>query len=72
MMGIAAKTASTRGRSHRVIKAFRNDESGATTVEYGLILALMFLAIIGAVKNFGSSTNAMYDKIETTMSDAIE
>ena len=30
----------------------RKDERGATAVEYGLILALIFLAMVGAVATF--------------------
>ena len=32
------------------IKNFFNDESGATAVEYGLLVALISVMIIGAVK----------------------
>lgn len=39
------------------------DERGATAIEYGLIVALIFLAIIGAVNNFTNETTAMYSEI---------
>ena len=39
------------------------DESGATAVEYGLILAMVFLAMIGAVQAFGQEAIALWDSI---------
>lgn len=39
------------------------DESGATAVEYGLILAMVFLAMIGAVEAFGTEAIALWDRI---------
>ena len=42
---------------------FARDERGATVVEYGLIAALVFLAIVGAVTAFSENTKAMFDMI---------
>lgn len=39
------------------------DTEGATAVEYGLILALIFLAMIGAVQTFGQTTISMWTKV---------
>jgi pilus assembly protein Flp/PilA len=36
-----------------LLTRFLRDQSGATAVEYGLLLASIFLAIIGAVTLFG-------------------
>jgi pilus assembly protein Flp/PilA len=38
------------------------DEAGVTAIEYGLIAALIAVAIIGAVSATGDSLGAMYDK----------
>lgn len=46
------------------------DASGATAVEYGLILALIFLAMIGAVQGFGDVTTQMWNDISTKMVQA--
>ncbi|MBX7495855.1 Flp family type IVb pilin [Qipengyuania sp. 6B39] len=46
------------------------DESGATAVEYGLILALIFLAMVGAIQTFGTSTITMWNKVQTAVSTA--
>ena len=43
------------------------DESGATAVEYGLILALVFLAMLGAVQTFGTSAIDMWTKVKDTV-----
>jgi len=36
---------------------FIRDESGATAIEYGLIVALIAVVIIGAVTTLGSNLN---------------
>ena len=46
------------------------DERGATAVEYGLILALVFLAIVGAVSLVASSTVDMWDDVSQKVRDA--
>jgi pilus assembly protein Flp/PilA len=47
------------------------DESGATAIEYGLIVALIFLAIIGGLSTFATNENAMYTHISNTIAGAI-
>ena len=39
----------------KLIKNFRQDESGATAIEYGLIAALVSVAAIGALGSLGDS-----------------
>ena len=46
------------------------DESGATAIEYGLIAALIAVAIIGAVTALGENASATFDKIATEMADS--
>ena len=41
-----------------VISRFISDESGATAIEYGLIVALIAVVIIGAVTTLGTNLNA--------------
>jgi Flp pilus assembly pilin Flp len=36
---------------------------GATAVEYGLLLALIVVVVIGAMQAFGTSSSALYDKL---------
>jgi len=56
----------------QMVNNFRDDESGATAIEYALIVGLIFLSIVGAVTAFSNSTSEMYDTIDTTLTDAIE
>lgn len=55
---------------HNLFKAILADRSGATAVEYGLILALVFLAMIGAVTGVGTETIDMWDEVSDEVSDA--
>jgi pilus assembly protein Flp/PilA len=47
---------------HRIRKLGR-DERGATAVEYGLILALIFLAMIAGVRAFAEQTITMWQGV---------
>lgn len=49
------------------LRAFWRDEEGGTAIEYGLIVGLIFLAILGAVNNMATSTSEMYSEIESAM-----
>jgi pilus assembly protein Flp/PilA len=46
----------------KMITRFAKDESGATAIEYGLIAALVSVAIIGALTTLG-------DKLTTTFTE---
>ena len=46
------------------------DESGATAVEYGLIVALIFLAILGGLSTFATNETAMYSRVSNTIAGA--
>ena len=47
-----------------------NDQRGATAVEYGLILALIFLAMVAGVSNFANTTINMWDHVANEVSGA--
>ena len=49
---------------HRLLRAFR-DNRGATAVEYGLILALIFLAIVGAISGVANVTIGMWGNVSS-------
>ena len=53
------------------LKTFLADERGATAVEYGLIVACIFLAIIGGLSLFATNANTMYTNISTTIGGAV-
>jgi pilus assembly protein Flp/PilA len=54
----------------KLLKRFAKDEGGATAIEYGLIVALIFLVALSAITSFGTSMNTMYDLISTTIGGA--
>jgi pilus assembly protein Flp/PilA len=48
----------------KFVSRFMNDESGATAIEYGLIVALIAVVIISAVTALGGKLNGAFDTIE--------
>ncbi|KQZ97822.1 hypothetical protein ASD64_16615 [Mesorhizobium sp. Root157] len=54
----------------KLLSRFAKDESGATAIEYGLIAALIALAIIVGAGALGSSLNTQFGKIATCVGDA--
>ncbi len=56
--------AANRQRLYALVR----DERGASAVEYGLILALVFLAIMGAVVGLGSSVQSRWNDISNKVS----
>jgi pilus assembly protein Flp/PilA len=60
--------ASKRGLRERIqhlTRAFRRDENGATAVEYGLIVGLIAIVIVGAVTILGGTLKGMFEDINT-------
>ena len=45
----------------RFLSRLQRDESGATAIEYGLILSLMFLVILGALNAFGATGSGIFN-----------
>jgi pilus assembly protein Flp/PilA len=52
----------------RTFRSFAADESGATAIEYGLIISLIFLAILASVDAVASGTTAMFNLLASAMS----
>ncbi len=52
-----------------VTKIFR-DESGATAIEYGLIAALIAVAIMTTIGGLGAELNSTFSKTSSAMSSA--
>ncbi len=50
------------------LRNFVKDESGASAVEYGLLVALISVVIIGAVTLLGQSISGMFTGVATTIS----
>lgn len=49
--------------------SFAKDESGATAIEYGLIAALLSVAIIAAITSVKNELNTTYTKVGTALKD---
>jgi pilus assembly protein Flp/PilA len=49
--------------------AILKDDRGATAIEYALILAMIFLAMIGAVAALAGTTIAMWDDVSNQVSN---
>jgi pilus assembly protein Flp/PilA len=46
---------------------FFSNESGATAIEYGLIAALIAVAVITSVTALGDNASTTFDKVATEM-----
>jgi len=51
-------------------KSLWKDESGATAIEYGLLAALISVAIILAVTTLGQTLNGVFGDVNTKMDPA--
>jgi len=51
----------------KLVSRFLKDESGATAIEYGLIAALISVALITGATALGSKLNAMFNALSDTM-----
>jgi pilus assembly protein Flp/PilA len=51
----------------KTIKTFIRDESGATAIEYGLIAALVAVAIIGALTVLGQELTNIFQYVADTL-----
>ena len=52
------------------IKNFFKDESGASAVEYGLLVALIAVVIIGAVTALGTNLSAKFTEVSGAVAGA--
>ena len=55
-------------KQNRIVNDFLRDEDGATAIEYSLIVALIFLAVVASVRAFSDSTSGMYTSVSDTLS----
>ncbi len=54
----------------KFVTRFVKDESGATAIEYGLIVALIAVVIIGAVTTIGKNLGTAFSTISTSTAAA--
>jgi pilus assembly protein Flp/PilA len=49
------------------LRRFRADERGATAIEYGLICALICIAMMGGLSALGGGVNGKWGKLSNTV-----
>jgi len=54
--------------SNKMINRFLADESGASAVEYGLLVGLIAVAIMGGLVAVATSINSTFHNVESEMS----
>jgi len=52
---------------HNRLLSFIQSEDGPTAVEYGLLIALICVAVVGALSNFGTHMDNLYLAIDSTV-----
>ena len=55
----------------KFIKKLLRKEEGATAIEYGLILSLMFLVILGALNAFGATGSGIFNSAMDLLRNAM-
>ena len=51
----------------RNLRRLRRDKRGATAIEYGLIVALIGVAIMGALSTLGGGVGGMWSKLNNVV-----
>jgi pilus assembly protein Flp/PilA len=54
----------------KIVARFAKDESGATAIEYGLIAALIAVAIIAGARSVGTALDAKFGEVATAVDAA--
>jgi pilus assembly protein Flp/PilA len=54
----------------KIFARFMKDESGATAIEYGLIAALISVALISGAGLLGEQLNTQFNDLSTKMTNA--
>lgn len=57
-------------RSHKMLKGLKADTRAATAVEYGLILALIVLAMMASLRNVAAVTVGMWGNVSNKVANA--
>lgn len=51
-------------------RCFLNEESGATSIEYGMVAAVISLTIIGAATTIGGDLRGVFTSLSSTLQSA--
>lgn len=60
-----------RYKMSKLLARFAKDESGATAIEYGLIAALIGLAIVIGAGALGNSINDQFNRISEKLDESV-
>jgi pilus assembly protein Flp/PilA len=55
-----------------LLQRLGHDQSGATSIEYGLIASLIFVVIVGSIAALGNSNTGLYARIKDTVIPALD
>lgn len=55
----------------KLCRKLRSDKRGATVIEYGLIAALIIIAIMTSLKALGGGANGMWGKLSNKVENAM-
>jgi len=55
----------------RTMGRLRSDKRGATAIEYGLIAALIAVAIMGSLRTLGGGSGGMWGKLDTRIANSM-
>lgn len=61
-----------RGTASERLKRCLRDESGATIIEYGVIVALLTVLVLAGYQGVGQSLIALFEKVGVTFADAFK
>ena len=53
----------------RLLRRLRSDKRGATAIEYGLIVALIAVAMMGGMKALGGGANGMWGRLSNEVTN---
>jgi pilus assembly protein Flp/PilA len=53
----------------KILRKLGVDQRGATAIEYGLIVALIAVAIVGALETLGGGSNGMWTRLSEIVDD---
>jgi pilus assembly protein Flp/PilA len=54
-----------------ILRKFRADQRGATAIEYGLIAALIVIAMMGGLSAMGGGSAGMWGRIQQNVSESM-
>ncbi len=54
----------------KLLKRLIREDDGATMVEYGLLIALIAVAVIGVVTAIGGQLNTLFGQVRTALTGA--